>query len=185
MIKCEGAFKEENLVCETICPPGLLPEDDLEGLCKTFCSEETLVCDVRAIGGSQEVNVMVGDQTIGASESFIYKPPVLYSVFPPELAAGSSSLLTGMSLLFCIAIASRSRSLPYGPTLFIPSSPAISACPSLLPVDLDIPSSAADPVGRVVCKWCASCVALTSLYARSERHQFRCRFASAVRGSQI
>ena len=96
MIKCEGAFAKENLVCETVCPPGLAPEDDLEDLCKTFCSEDTLICEVRAFGGSQEVNVVVGDQTIGESKPFLYKSPILFSVFPPELSAGTSSLLTGL-----------------------------------------------------------------------------------------
>ena len=127
MLNCEGAFHPNNLVCETICPPGLLKEDDLEGLCKTFCSEDTLVCTVRASGGSQEVNVLVGDQTIGVTQAFIYDPPMLYSVFPPELAAGSSSLLTGMFPLFW-PLCSLFKVFPPSRPVSFPSSPPLPVC---------------------------------------------------------
>ena len=100
MVKCKNPFSPENLQCETLCPPGLLKEDDTMGLCKTFCSDTKLVCQPEAMGGKQEVNVVIGDHTSGKTETFSYDSPEVYAVFPPELAAGSSSLLTVMGKNF-------------------------------------------------------------------------------------
>ena len=131
MIKCKDPFAPKNLQCETMCPPGLLKEDDLEGLCRTFCSEDTLVCQPEAIGGEQQVSVVVGDQTSGETQTFSYKRPEVYSVFPPELAAGTSSLLTVMGQNFGVDMPEAYAGRMYlpgedgGKTIALPYNPYI------------------------------------------------------------
>lgn len=98
MIKCQDAFSKNNEQCEAICPAGTLFDDDPAGLCRVFCSETQLVCQTRAIGGLQQVNVVVGDQAGRDTQTFAYKPPMVFSVHPPELASGTSSQLTVLGI---------------------------------------------------------------------------------------
>ena len=102
MIKCLLTFDESNRQCTSIAPKFQTVNCVLEPtVCRTFCSEEMLVCQSVPIGGLQKLNVIIGGQTTsGDSATFSYASPVVYEVYPPELAAGASSILTVRGINF-------------------------------------------------------------------------------------
>lgn len=91
VLSCTRAFSEETSGCKerplNICP------DKFFG-CGRRCPEDKIVCTVPVLGGMQKISVKIGGVTSTMNVSFGYDPPVLFSVVPPEVLAGSSSLIT-------------------------------------------------------------------------------------------
>jgi len=88
MIQCLHAFFDSSLnICTERC--------DFPWFgCGRNCPEDQLRCQTPLLGGKQKVGMVIGGLTSEADSTFVYEPPEVEVVFPPELPAGSSSLLT-------------------------------------------------------------------------------------------
>eukprot|EP00282_Hemiselmis_andersenii_P035597 CAMPEP_0169433038 /NCGR_PEP_ID=MMETSP1042-20121227/3800_1 /TAXON_ID=464988 /ORGANISM="Hemiselmis andersenii, Strain CCMP1180" /LENGTH=794 /DNA_ID=CAMNT_0009543555 /DNA_START=227 /DNA_END=2608 /DNA_ORIENTATION=+ len=115
-VVCTAAFSELYTECVERCL------DPFAG-CGRRCPEDRVICDIPVLGGTQEVSLVVAGVTAKGSVSFQYDAPIIYSVTPPEVLAGTSSLLTVTGINFgdYLAVRYAGREIFVGPDTVVPT----------------------------------------------------------------
>lgn len=119
-LSCTSAFSDATSGC-TKRPLNLCP-DKFFG-CGRRCPEDTIICTVPVLGGTQLVSVIVGGVTATTSVLFQYDSPVIYTVVPPEVLAGTSSLITvtGRNFGADLGIVYGGKLVEFTPNVLLPS----------------------------------------------------------------
>mmetsp|Transcript_11150 Transcript_11150/g.25275 ORF Transcript_11150/g.25275 Transcript_11150/m.25275 type:complete len:1446 (-) Transcript_11150:72-4409(-) len=97
--KCVYAFTDAYTTCIERCSLASMG-------CGRNCPDDKLICEALPFGGIQTMTLVIGGMS---SNGFVfsYDKPQVWSVFPPELLAGSSSLLTVVGLNFGVDLSAQ------------------------------------------------------------------------------